>query len=186
MMGKEFFPDPSNPKTMRDKWEYVFNQVGFKDEYKALTGKPIIEGSYSKQKRSIIFSSVLPGDAAFWDIYDIQDAYYQRYNKGQSMTTWQNQSSNEAKKANAVYYYKLALKMEDKESAEKYLKEYVFYGGTKKTFESSMRSMQPLYWMSKADKKKLLEEMTEKEKETYDRAMEFYKELDSIKAISLP
>lgn len=184
--GKELFPDPSNPKQMRDRWEYIFNQVGFRDEYKALAGKPIIEGSYTKQKRSIIFSSVVPGDAAYWDVYDMTDDFYKRHDISQRSSSWSDPSSKDAKKANAAYYYKVALKMQDTKAAERYLKEYVFYGGTKSTFESTMRSMAPLHWMSKTDKKLFFSEMTAQEKEQYDKAVAYFEELMKIKATSLP
>lgn len=186
MTGQELFPDPSNPRQIRDRWEYIFGQVGFKDEYKAISGKPIIEGSYTKQKRSILFTSVVPGEAAYWDVYDMQDDFYARYNKGQRSFGWKDPSSVDAKKANAAYYYKVALKMEDWKAAEKYLKEYVFYGGTQKTFEATMKSMAPLYGMSKSDQEKFLSELTEDEKKQYDKAVKYFNELQRIKATSLP
>jgi hypothetical protein len=184
--GQELFPDPSNPRQIRDRWEYVFGQVGFKDEYKALAGKPIVEGSYTKQKRSILFTSVVPGEAAYWDVYDMQDEFYARYDKSKRSFGWQDPSSADAKKANAAYYYKVALKMEDWKAAEKYLKEYVFYGGTEKTFEATMKSMVPLYGMSKDDKAKLISELTPEEKEQYNKAVAYFEELQKIKATSLP
>jgi len=186
LAGQQYFPDPSNPKAIRDRWEYVFGQVGLKDEYKALVGKPLPDGSYSKQKQSIIMNSVIPGESAFWDVYDYRDKYYKAIEKSSTYTAYRDRNTEEYKRANAAYYYKMALRMNDTKAAEQYLVKYVAYGGTSKTFDATMRSMHPLSFMSKADAQAFRDWLNPEEQETLDKAIAYYKSLQSLKATTLP
>lgn len=178
--GKTYFPDPKNPATIRDIWEYVFSQVGFKDEYKALAGKPIDQGSYLMQKRNILFNSVMPGDAAFYDVYDMVDEYYKSIGESNTFMNYMDKNTDKYKKSQAVYYYKSALKLGDAKAAEKYLAEYVLYGGTKATLKDSMAYLDPTNALSSKKKADFLKWITPEQKETYDKAMEYYKELQEI------
>jgi hypothetical protein len=181
MAGQQYFPDPTDPRDIRDRWEYLFNIVGLKDEYNALAGKPMIEGSYLKHKAAnLLTKSVLEGDAALWDMYAYEEDFYRRHDISQSSVKWERDQGDKAKKAKAVYYYKQAMKLGDTKAAERYLKEYAFYGGTKKTLKQSMATMEPLYWVDKKYKDQMIEEMSEEEKETYERAKAWIKELQAI------
>ena len=175
--GKEFFPDPSNPRQIRDRWEYLFKQVGFGTEYKVLAGKPVDSGSYPKQKREILWNSVLPGDAALFDVYDMVGDYYNSIGESDTFVNYMNPNTDKYKRSQAAYYYKLSLKLEDWKAAEKYLAEYVGYGGTKKTLNSTMRYINPLNGMNNTKKSGFLQWITPDDKARLDKAMEWYKEL---------
>jgi hypothetical protein len=178
LTGKQLYPDPSNPTNIRDKWEYMFNQVGLKDEYNALAGKPFPKGNYGKQKvSSILSNSVLSGDAAYWNTYDAKETFYKANNISKMYSEYQDKTTTAYKRSNAAYYYKMALKLDDKRAATKYLAEYMAYGGTGSKLNQSLASLHPLFGMSNTQKSMFLNWMNDEERKEYDRAVSYYNEL---------
>jgi hypothetical protein len=177
LTGKQFFPNPSSPTPIRDRWEYVAKQVGLVDEYKLATGKAMPNGNYFEQKRSMLFNSVQSDDTAYWDLMAIKDRFYKANGLGAISIEQKYPDSTDAKRSNAMYYYKQALKLNDKKAAEKYLKEYMALGGTSKTKDASFEAMDPLQGMTKKVKSEFLKWISPEEKKTYEQAMQYYKEL---------
>jgi hypothetical protein len=175
--GKEFFPNPENPRTMRDKWEYLFRQIGLNEEYRAIRGLPIFEGKYAKQKRSILWNNVSKGDAKLFDVYEMKREWLKENNIGSYYSQLDDPNSVQGKKAMAAYYYKQALKLQDKKAAERYLAEYVANGGTGKTFEATMKSMHPLFGMSKDNASAFVASLSPSEKTTYNAAVAYVSSL---------
>ena len=180
--GKEYFPDPTNPRQIRDRWEYIFKQVGFDDEYKAIVGKPQNKGSYPLEKVGVLANSVLPGDAALSDMYGIVEDYYAYIGESATYTNYMNPNTDKFKRSQAAYYYKMSLKLEDWRAAEKYLAEYVSLGGTDKTLKATMRYLNPLSSMNETKQSAFLKWITPEEKERYDKAMSWYEELTKLSA----
>jgi hypothetical protein len=105
------------------------------------------------------------------------DEYYKSIGKSDTFVNYMDKNTDKYKKAQAAYYYKSALKLGDAKAAEKYLAEYVLYGGTSKTLKLTMAYLDPTNAMTNAEKAKFLEWITPEQKETYDKAMVYYKEL---------
>jgi hypothetical protein len=178
IMGKQLYPDPSNPVNIRDRGEYIFNQFGLKDEYNAIKGKPLPQGSYAKQRLSSILANVvIPGDSAYWDINDVKDDFYRANDITKMYSEYKDKTSSAYKRSQAAYYYKVALKLEDTRAAEKYLIEYMENGGTKSKMNQSLASMHPLYGMTNADKDKFLDWLNPDELKDYYTAVDYYEEI---------
>lgn len=175
--GKTYYPDPSKPSSIRDTWEYLFGQVGLKDEYKAIAGKPIADGSYWTSKRNLLWNSVLPGDAALYDTMDMVNDYYAYIGESSTYNQFMDKDTDKYKRSQAAYYYKMALKLDDYKAAEKYLAEYVAYGGTKKTLKQTMQYIDPTAGMNASKRADFLEWLTPEQKERYDKGMEWYREI---------
>lgn len=175
--GKTYYPDPTKPSAIRDTWEYIFGQVGLKDEYKAIVGKPIAEGSYWTSKRNLLWNSVLPGDAALYDTMDMVSDYYAFIGESGTYSQFMDKDTDKYKRSQAAYYYKMALKLDDYKAAEKYLAEYVAYGGTKKTLKQTMQYIDPTAGMNASKRADFLEWLTPEQKERYDKGMEWYREI---------
>ena len=150
--GVTIFPDPTKPTQIKDTLEYMADQVGMKEEYKAIAGLPIQGGQYSQQFIQRIFKEITPGEAAVWDAYDLVEKYRQLNNLGERYSTMFDYKTEEGKRHLAAYNYKVALKMQDKDAAEKYLAEYIAYGGTKEKFDSVMRWWYPAAGLKDEDK----------------------------------
>jgi hypothetical protein len=107
----------------------------------------------------------------------IKDRFYKANGLGAISIEQKYPDSTDAKRSNAMYYYKQALKLNDKKAAEKYLKEYMALGGTSKTKDASFEAMDPLQGMTKKVKSEFLKWISPEEKKTYEQAMQYYKEL---------
>jgi len=69
-----------------------------------------------------------------------------------------------------LYYFKVAVRYGDKEAAEKFLQEYVSYGGDAKGMDASVRAMHPLSGLSTAERPEFLNQLDEEEKGAYERS----------------
>jgi hypothetical protein len=118
----------------------------------------------------------LPGDAAMWDVYDMKDRFIRQYNMPDYRQENRNKDSLEYKRSMALYYYKLALKLQDKRAAEKYFNDYMMYGGTKNGMKTSISWLDPRRGFNAGDLKKFKEWMTVEELETFNRAIDYYNE----------
>jgi hypothetical protein len=161
---------------MKDRWEYLFGQVGLSEEYKKISGKAIVDGSYFKQKHSILFNSVYEGDVAYWDLMDLKDRWYRIADKSAVDISDKYPDSTDSKRKEAMYYYKQALKLNDTKAAERYMKEFVFYGGTDKKMKDSLEATDPLYGMKNKDKTEFIAWLNPEEKLICDKAMRYYEE----------
>lgn len=172
--GKSSFPDARNPSTIRDKWEYIFKNVGMENLYKQLAGKPMQDGSYFKTFSNVVFNSVYTGDAALWDIYDLKEQFL----KEQGIWSGDFSVSKDPKKM-AIYYYKQALKMNDTEAAISYLQKYVAAGGTYKTYRQSIKALDPLYNMKGSVQEQFREWLDEDDRKKLDIAIAY---MDEVRA----
>lgn len=174
IVGKSIYPDISKPSTVRDPWEHIFKSVALDNEYRLAVGKPLPDGSYLKTFQKAFVNSVVPGEAALWDVYDMKERYYSSIGK-----TGYSGSSRDPK-ATAIYNYKVALKLGDTQAAEQSLKQYAIYGGTKATFKASMSALDPLFGMSTVDKSAFVKGLTEDERLKYNTATEYYKSIQAL------
>ena len=176
---KGYYFDPENPSEIRDRWQYFFQQAGFGPVYTWLAKLP---ANPSTQGVSALANSVASGDAAMWAVWDMQEDYYAENDISQYKFSGYERDSIKWKKSNAAYYYKMAIKLNDKDAIVKYLSLYVSLGGTKDTMNASFSTMEPLHFMSKKDKKKFLAQLTDEEKEKLEEAKEYYQSLSKENA----
>jgi hypothetical protein len=171
-LGVDYYPDASNPREIYDKMEFTMKQVGLDDEWRALNGLPIKNGNWLvNENMDNLMNSVLPGDASIYDVNDMITDFMQEnnYSYMDKKYTQLVPDSLEAKRSSAAYNYKLALKLGDKNAAEKYLIEYAYYGGTGKTIAATIRAGQNYTWLKKDQKTEFVASLNAEEKETFDR-----------------
>jgi hypothetical protein len=178
-LGETYYPDPTKPTQIKDFLEYMADQVGLKDEYKWLSGQPLPDGDFKQQLIQRLFKETVPGDAAVWDTYDLIDQFRALNNLPEQYSSKYDYSSVEGKRHLAAYYYKLSLKLKDTDAAEKYLAEYIFYGGTQKSFNSVMNWWYPTASLSTKQKENFINWVNEdpESKKEYETAMAF---IDSL------
>jgi hypothetical protein len=175
-LGVDYYPDASNPRDIRDKMEFTMKQVGLDNEWRALMGMPITSGSIFTEQMDRVLNSVLPGDAAVYDVNEmiedfmIENNYsYKPYESSKDVSP----DSLEANRASAAYNYKLAIKLGDKNAAEKYLIEYAYYGGTSKGIATSIRSSLVYTKLSPEEKEQFKASLTPDEMVTLERYFEY-------------
>jgi hypothetical protein len=169
------FPDPSSPRPIYDVAEHFFAAADLKNVYRTIKGLPVKGGSYLTELSSSLVNSVEAGDAATWDMYSIREDYLKSIGEYKKPTRYEKDA-----KALAIYYFKQALRYGDNDAAVEYLAKYVQAGGTKKTYNASMNTLDPLFGLKKEQKTGILEWMNEEQKATYERAVQNFEELKEI------
>ena len=172
VMGQSTFPDPTFPRPIRDKWEHIARTFSLDAPYSWLAGKPKQGGSAAGQLIHDILSlgsyNSDPGESAYYDIKKWERDYLDQHGV-------EKPSISPTSKGNALYYYKQALKYGDVGAAKKYLEKYFELGGKRKGIALSVKLSHPLGGMPKRHKSGFMRSLTPKQKETYDRALAWYR-----------
>jgi hypothetical protein len=143
--GMKTYPNVFERGTIRDKMLYLFQAFKLGEEYKVLAGLP--HRPYSESFQDLLVYSVDPGQAAYGDILDEKRRFMQRVGKYSSF------AGAPSPRSNALYNLKLAIRYKDLRAAEKYIAEYVRFGGTAQGFETSLRNMRPLFGLNDAEER---------------------------------
>ncbi len=172
LMGYSLFPDFSKPRKIRDRWEYIFDNLGLENEYRYLTGKPVqtfggsrTEGYWRTWRGAFIYSAD-PAQSAYYDTLDEKRRFMKKLNKPEGFSI--------SPKSNALYNYKLSIRYKDKEAAQRYLMEYIQLGGTKKGLASSIESMHPLYGLSKKEQAEFVRSLDAEDKQKLIAALRYF------------
>ncbi len=114
-----------------------------------------------------------PEQAAFMDIFDAKFRYMENV-LGEERGIYANITA----KSNSIYNLKLAVKYQDRQAAEKYLAEYINYGGTGRGMVQSIKTMHPSYGLKKGEFDNFYNNfLTAEERQKYDRAVRFYNDV---------
>ncbi len=184
LLRKELFPDAFNPRTIRDRGQYLAKQLGLMDEYTALTkipGRP-----YKESLPGFVVYKEDPEEVAYREVRDMVSDY---------MRTTGRRSAGEANitpRGNALYYAKLARKFGDKESEQRFLKEYAtlfigeegLHGTAPETtmkkmasaIASSYKSLFPLYSLPKGEYAAFGKTLDDDDRKRLALAIKFYNE----------
>jgi hypothetical protein len=165
--GKQIYPNVFEPRTIRDKGLYLAEQLGLGDEYKAIAGLPS-RPYLQNLKQNLAAYTYDPNQSAYYEIQDLKHDYLKKIGKEG------NYSGTITPRSQALYNYKLAIRYEDKEAAQRYLKEYAVLGGTAQGLQTSLSNMEPLHGLSTAEKTAFLRSLTEDERRRWKQAEQFY------------
>jgi hypothetical protein len=166
LSGKKFYPDVFDASNIRDKNQYLAQQFGLGNEYNQIFGKP--SKSYESTIADIFAYKSNPEEAAYWNSVDMKNKYKKR--KSGSSFSMDDKSM-------ALYNYKLALRYDDKEAQEKYMKLYESYGGNPQQTIESVLSMSPYYGIPKDEIQAYKFSLTEKQKRSLKLAEDYFIDL---------
>lgn len=164
-LRRQTFPDVFRPRTIRDRGLYLAESLGLGEEYKNLMGLP--HKPYSETAKNIFVYQSDPGQAAYSDIYEQKQSFLRKLGKG-SEGFWVTP------KGLALYNYKLAVKYQDKQAAQKYLLEYVTKGGDANGLRASIQAMHPLAGMNKQEQQAFMQTLNKDDKRRMAQAIQFY------------
>ncbi len=174
MAGIKLYPNAFHPGKVRDRLEYLCQQFGLTDEYKAIKDRPSKKG-YVNSLKTIFYYESDPEENAYWETMDNKNRFLQRIGKSSGGT------SADTEKSLALYYYKQALRYQDKEAADRYLTDYILHGGTGKGLSQSVRTMNPAYGLGDY-KEKFVKNLTPFDKEKAKMAVKYYRDTISFTA----
>lgn len=167
MIGKSFFPDPLNPRPIRDRGLHIAQGLGLGEEYKQIMGLPT--RPYKDRLKDLVTYRIDPGEAAYNDIYGFKKDFYERIEKPAGGSFAPTEMSN------ALYNMKQAIKFKDGEAGKKYLTEVLTLSqGDFGAVEKAIEKMDPLYGLNKEDEEIFLQSLNKDQMDTLERAYEWY------------
>ena len=169
--GRSFYPDPFNPRPIRDKIEHISRIFSLNGIYGYLAGKPKRGDTWSAQLMNDILAlgtyTSDPGESAYYDtlahVYDFLEENGRERSSGVPTN-----------RGNALYYYKQALKYGDLKAAEKYLKKYYELGGMDTGITQSIKRAHPLAPLPADWKSQFMRTLTPDELQRYELALRWY------------
>ena len=167
--GTTDFPET---RKVRDAYETFFSGWGFRETYKILTGKPIKDGKVWDSISKVFAPNVEADYSAYWNVKAKTEQYLEDI--GKPLPSWE---PNLTDKGNAIYYFKMAVRLGDDDAAMKYITSYIANGGTYQSFNSSMASLHPLSYLPNSMRAAYLGTLTKQEHQEYLRAKAFYDDM---------
>lgn len=165
---KSIYPDITRPVPVRDRKEHIARFFSFDEEYRALAGKPS-KGYAEGFKKSLIYESD-PGEQAYNTIRQLSYKYQEKYGKEKPATTPSDQ-------ANALYYYRQAVRYKDETAKKKYMQLYLDNGGKRSGLSESINRAAPLASLPTNLKYKFRSSLSAADQETLKKANEWYREV---------
>jgi len=161
--GKKMF----NNQNIRDDWQYIADFFEMGQIYKEIAGKPTMDGAFNWNLSMV--KSVTANETYMWDVFTMKDEYLASIGKPSP-----DFGISKQPKSMALYNFRTAVRLNDKDAAIKYLKEYWTYGGDLKSIESSARGLHPLNGMTKEDKSAFIAQLEGHEAEVYGKGITYY------------
>jgi hypothetical protein len=109
-----------------------------------------------------------PGEIAYYDTRKMVMDFLKKQNIEKPIV-------DPTTRANALYYYKQAIKYGDAPAAEKYLQQYKDLGGKIKYLQVSIKRAHPTASLPGRFRSKFFNRLSEKDRETIKRATAWYK-----------
>lgn len=159
--GYQTYPDPFKPKQIRDRGQYLADQLKLGSEYTQLMGKPS-KGYLADATKGLVGTTSDPQTDAYYETLKARDQFLK--------------DPRDAK-SNALYDYKRAIGFGDKKAAAKYKALYFKYGGNAGGIIQSVRSSSPLSGMNATEKKAFLDSLNPEEKRKYELAVKHWQKL---------
>jgi hypothetical protein len=162
---KSLYPDPFNPRPIRDVGEHLSRTVSAQLIYNYLKGKPL--RSIDKELSKALVYDIDPGESAYWVIK--QKAIEFLEDKGREFP-----SITPTKRSNSLYYWRQAVKYGDNKAAKKYLKQYFRLGGTIKGLKISLLKQSPISFIPKKLQSEFINTLNKEERKIFKKGYSWY------------
>ena len=166
--GKQVWPDITQPKPIRDRAEHVARFLALDEEYKALTGKPT-KGYLDSLKRTLVYEGD-PGEIAYQDTRRLVIDFLKK--QGRELP-----SGVPTQRANALFYYKQAVRYGDSEAAARYKREYLEAGGKLEGIKKSIDKAHPLAMLPENLRYKFRQSLSPEEQQAFKEGLSWYKQV---------
>lgn len=171
LIGRSFFPDITEPSTIRDGLGYLAQSLGVKEEYTRIAGLPVNK-TYAESWINAFIYTANPKQTAYYRILDLKQNF-----ETEKLGKFRTQTFSDSPKSKSLYNMKLSIKYGDAEKAKKYLLEYVENGGTSEGLKRSLESMSPVYGLDADEAEAFMMWITPRERQDVELAIEWYLEL---------
>lgn len=173
LSGKQFYPEFTKPRAIRDKAEYIARFFSMEPIYKRIAGKPLrgesTVGRLWADIQGLATYSSNPGEIAYHEVRKEANEWLEKQKV-------ERPAVEPTSKSNALYYYRQALSYGDDKAALKYLKDYKALGGTTKGMKQSIKLAHPMAGIPSRYKFKFMQSLDEGEKARLKYAVKWYNE----------
>lgn len=165
---KQFFPDVFSPRPIRDNAQYLFRSVALGDEYNALFGVP--SRGYLDGIKNMLYYRMDPGQGSYLDITNQKRKFMAK--QGIS-----HDGGNSSPKGEALYMYKMAVRYDDKDLQQRYLRQYIMLGGNAQGVRQGLMNMGPLSGLTIRQKAEFLHSLNQDDKVRLRAAETYWSEV---------
>jgi hypothetical protein len=168
--GKSMFPEPFNPRPIRDKFQHIMKGAGLDwitDRY--ISGKPAPPLFSMKSIAQPFLYITDTHEAAYFHSIKLANDWL----KDQGMP---RTSSDPTPRSNALYYWRQATKLKDKEAEAYYKALYLKLGGKATGMKQSIKHTDPLVVIPLKFRAKFLSSMGEDNKKTWRMGVRWWQE----------
>jgi hypothetical protein len=161
-LGKTLYPDVTNPRPIRDKWEHFFKSVSMDIPYRYAVGKPT--RGVGTDTEYTVFYRADPGESA----------YYKTMQKARDFLKEHNvdlPSAAPTDRSNALYYYKQAKKFGDAKAAEYWKQKFQELGGKGQDVLMSIKKSHPIAFVPLKYRGPFLSTLDKEEMDVYNMAL---------------
>jgi hypothetical protein len=178
LMGRSFFPDPFNPRPIRDRAQYLAQQYSVGRLYSEVMRIPTRP---NEPVLGLLTQMTDPGEAAYFATRALAGKWKEQ-ERGQPPYA----GGEFTDKMNALYYYRQALKWGEPDKAQYWYRKYLEEGGTRAKARESIKRADPLGGLSAADRRAFLKGLSEEDRTMVDRAERWYRDALVLPARRLP
>ena len=132
---KSFYPDVFKPMPIRNRWEYFWKQLEADAPYRWIANIPK-RGVEDEIMRTLIYKQSI-GERDYYLSYRLADKFLDMKGEKQYI------GGSFTPRSTALYYFKKAIKYDDKKAAQKWWKEYIDEGGTREGLKRSISASKP-------------------------------------------
>ena len=166
--GKQVWPDITQPKPIRDRSEHIARFLSLDEEYKALAGKPT-KGYLDSLKKTLVYEGD-PGEIAYQDTRQRVIEFLKKQGK-------EIPGGEPTDRANALYYFKQAMRYGDTAAAERYRQEYLQAGGKVEGIRKSINKAHPLALLPENMRYKFRQSLSPEEDQKFKEGFSWYREV---------
>ena len=167
MYGKKAFPAMG---PIRDRWKHLFDNVGLGPMYDAAMNRPQQDGRFKVTR--LLLSSSMKNEGSYYELQSLKSEYMTTLGKPQP-----DFGINRSARSQSLYYFRQAVRLNDKDAAEIYLAKYVAAGGTSESISQSLRALHPLNGLTDSERKDFIKLLNDREKKTYDYGIKYYEDM---------
>ncbi len=165
LVGKTLFPDPFNPRPIRDAGEHLSRLIGADPIYRYF--KDIPQGDAKDFAGQLLLQSFSPGEERYKDL------------RGKAYR-WLEQNGSErgagepTERSNALFYHRRALSQGNKDQAGRWLERYYKLGGTKAGLATSLSRAHPLDAVPRDKRQEFIDSLSTKDRTALESAEDWY------------
>jgi hypothetical protein len=165
MAGFSLYPDPTNPRPIRDRVRRMADLMSMGRIYDYLSDKPT--RGVGHDILSTVFYTTDVGEASYFRIKSLVYDYNTKQGKDRP-------AALSTDKGDALFYYKQSLKFGDAQKAERWKQRYFEMGGTDAGIGQSIRASAPLAGVAMKDRKDFMETLSDEDRAMLLRAEQWY------------